>query len=193
MMGAMYGVVFVLCALLLPEPTYNGPENVVYFRTPNSLDEELERDKRIIWIVTFYTTWNPSCVNFAPIFAQISNEYRLDNLKFGKVDIGRLPEIGKKQFSESPIANHNSLQERQRSRPQALRRHQRKTRQILLLRGQCESCVRYQQPLQRKQGESAQAYQGDQRRQEEDKLNVRNTAHINYNLRLLSHRDSMLE
>lgn len=104
-LGIAYSVIFILGALLLPEPTYTGPENVVYFRTANSLDEELERDKRIIWVVTFYTTWNPSCVNFAPIFAQISNEYKLDNLKFGKVDIGRLPEIGQKHHvSDSSLS-----------------------------------------------------------------------------------------
>lgn len=89
----------------MPEPTYTGPENVVYFRTANSLDEELERDKRVVWAITFYTTWNPACVNFAPIFAQISNEYKLENLKFGKVDIGRLPEIGEKyHVSDSSLS-----------------------------------------------------------------------------------------
>jgi thiol-disulfide isomerase/thioredoxin len=104
-LGIAYGVVFVLCAMLLPEPTYEGPENVVYFRTPNSLDEEMERDKRVVWIVAFYTTWNPACVSFAPVFASISNEYRLDNLKFGKVDIGRLPDIGQKyHVSDSSLS-----------------------------------------------------------------------------------------
>lgn len=104
-LGIGFGVIFVLGALLIPEPTYNGPENVTYFREPNSLDEEMERDKRVVWLVTFYTTWNPSCVNFAPIFAQLSNEYKLDNLRFGKVDIGRLPDIGKKyHVSDSSLS-----------------------------------------------------------------------------------------
>jgi hypothetical protein len=58
--------------MLLPEPTYSGPENVVYFRTAAGLEEELQRDKRITWLVEFYTVWNPSCTNFAPIFAQLS-------------------------------------------------------------------------------------------------------------------------
>lgn len=104
-LGIGYSVIFVLGALLVPEPTYSGPENVVYFRTPNSLDEEMDRDKRVVWLITFYTTWNPACVNFAPIFAQLSNEYKLENLKFGKVDIGRLPEIGQKyHVSDSSLS-----------------------------------------------------------------------------------------
>lgn len=104
-LGAVYSVFFILFAILLPEPTYSGPDSVVYFRQSNSLEEELERDKRVMWLVAFYTTWNPACVTFAPIFAQLSNEYCLDNLKFGKIDIGRLPESGKKyHVSDSSLS-----------------------------------------------------------------------------------------
>lgn len=81
--------------LLLPEPAYSGPDNVIYFHGPNSLEEELARDKRIVWVVAFYTVWNPACVNFAPIFAQLSTDFGLENLKFGKVDVGRYPDAGK--------------------------------------------------------------------------------------------------
>lgn len=103
--GVAYFVVFVITALLLPEPTYIGPENVTYFRTENGLDDELENDKRIVWLVTFYTVWNPSCVNFAPIFSELSSEYHLDNLRFGKVDVGRFPETGKKHYvSDSSLS-----------------------------------------------------------------------------------------
>lgn len=94
--GIGFGVIFILIGLVLPEPTYAGPENVVYFRLPQGLDDELERDKRVNWLVAFYTVWNPACVNFAPVFAELSAQYHLDNLKFGKVDIGRFPDVGKK-------------------------------------------------------------------------------------------------
>ena len=36
--------------MLLPEPTYKGPENIVYFRG-NTLSEELARDKNVVWMV----------------------------------------------------------------------------------------------------------------------------------------------
>lgn len=84
-----------MTGLFLPEPTYSGPENVIYFRGPTGLDEELARDKRVTWLVAFYAVWNPACVNFAPVFSKLSNEYSLSNLKFGKVDVGRFPEAGK--------------------------------------------------------------------------------------------------
>lgn len=103
--GIAFFVVFVVSALVLPEPTYSGPENVTYFRTENGLDDELQNDKRINWLVTFYTVWNPSCVNFAPIYSELSSEYHLDNLRFGKVDVGRFPETGKKHHvSDSSLS-----------------------------------------------------------------------------------------
>lgn len=95
-MGIVYGIIFILAGLILPEPTYSGPDNVIYFRGMQGLDEELERDKKCTWLVAFYTVWNPSCVHFAPVFAELSTKYDLDNLKFGKVDVGRYPDAGKK-------------------------------------------------------------------------------------------------
>lgn len=61
-----------MLGLVLPEPTYQGPENVIYLRGAHSLQEELERDTRICWLMAFYTAWNPACVNFAPIFSELS-------------------------------------------------------------------------------------------------------------------------
>ncbi|XP_014238456.1 thioredoxin-related transmembrane protein 2 homolog [Trichogramma pretiosum] len=95
-LGILYAVIFMLCGLLCPEPTYQGPENVIYLRGGNSLQEELERDTRVCWLIAFYTVWNPACVNFAPIFSELSAKYALDNFKFGKVDIGRHPEVAAK-------------------------------------------------------------------------------------------------
>jgi len=83
--------------MVLPEPSYSGPENVVYFRGVN-LDDEIQRDKRIIWVIAFYTVWSPSCVNFAPTFAKLSAKYSLANLKFGKIDVGRFPEVAAKYY-----------------------------------------------------------------------------------------------
>ena len=80
--------VFIICpqGLLLPEPTYKGPENIVYFRD-NNFTEEISRDKNVVWMVTFYAAWSPACIDFASIFSKISSEYGLPNLKFGKVSV----------------------------------------------------------------------------------------------------------
>lgn len=94
-LGIIYSVLCLIHLLLLPEPTYEGPENVVYFTGPN-LEEELKRDTRVTWLIAFYTVWNPTCVNFAPIFSELSVKYGLDNLKFGKLDATRFSEIAEK-------------------------------------------------------------------------------------------------
>jgi thiol-disulfide isomerase/thioredoxin len=57
---------------------------LVYFRA-NGLDEELQRDPRVVWLVAFFAPWSPSCINFTPIFAKLSAKYNLPNLKFGKI------------------------------------------------------------------------------------------------------------
>jgi thioredoxin-like negative regulator of GroEL len=77
--------------MLVPEPTYKGPENITYFRA-NSLAEELQRDLKVVWLVTFYAAWSPSCINFTNVFAKLSADYSLPNLKFGKLDVGRYAE-----------------------------------------------------------------------------------------------------
>ena len=83
-LGLVYSLLFLLQGLLLPEPTYKGPENIVYFRD-NNITEELNRDKNVVWMVTFYAAWSPACIDFASIFSKLSSDYGLPNLKFGKV------------------------------------------------------------------------------------------------------------
>ncbi|RVE46099.1 hypothetical protein evm_009263 [Chilo suppressalis] len=94
--GLPYGAIVILTALLLPEPTYLGPEHVTYFRGPETLEEELKRNKGTTWLICLYAAWHPACVNFAPVFAELSASYNLDNLKFGKLDVGRYPEAAAK-------------------------------------------------------------------------------------------------
>lgn len=93
--GLLYLLCFTLQAMLLPEPTYKGPESIVYFRAAG-LDDELTRDPRVTWLVTFYAAWSPACVNFSPMFSQMSAQYSLPNLKFGKIDVGRYPDVAQK-------------------------------------------------------------------------------------------------
>jgi len=90
-LGLVYTLLVLLQGMLVPEPTYKGPENITYFRA-NSLGEELARDTKVVWLVTFYASWSPACINFSTVFAKLSADYSLPNLKFGKVDVGRYPE-----------------------------------------------------------------------------------------------------
>lgn len=71
----LFGLFLALVvAIFFPEPTYTGPENITYFRGAAGLEDELNRDKKVIWLVAFYTMWSPACNNLAPIFAHLSAE-----------------------------------------------------------------------------------------------------------------------
>jgi len=93
-LGLAYLFICLVTMVVFPEPAYDGPENITYFRGP-FLGQELERDNRVTWIVEFYAAWSPPCVEFVPAFAEISNKYSLDNLKFGKIDVSRYPDVAK--------------------------------------------------------------------------------------------------
>ncbi|KAK8746905.1 hypothetical protein OTU49_016889 [Cherax quadricarinatus] len=92
--GIIYVILVIIHFLVVGEPVYQGPEKVIYFQG-KELDEELARDKHCLWYITFFTAWSPACSSLAPIFAKLSAEYTLDNLKFGKIDVGRYPEAAK--------------------------------------------------------------------------------------------------
>ncbi|KAI2804793.1 hypothetical protein RDWZM_008087 [Blomia tropicalis] len=95
----IYGIIYICCCLvqllLLPEPTYTGPENISYFKGTD-LEEEIESDKRVVWIVELYTAWSPPCIDFSHIYSELSNKYSLNNLKFAKVDLSRSPDTATK-------------------------------------------------------------------------------------------------
>ena len=93
--GIIYAIICLVQMIVFPEPIYRGPEMVTYFRGPH-LEEELQRDKRITWVITFFAAWSPPCVTFSSVFAELSNDYTLENLKFGKIDVSKFPDVGKK-------------------------------------------------------------------------------------------------
>jgi len=84
----IYGAACIVQMVMFPEPAFSGPEKVLYFRGPN-LHDEIDRDKRITWLVEFYANWSPLCHQVAPVFAAVSNKYALPNFQFAKMDVGR--------------------------------------------------------------------------------------------------------
>lgn len=95
LLAVIYTIFCLLHVAFLPEPTYSGPKFITYFQG-NNFEEEIRNDQRISWVICFYAAWSPTCVNFSPVFAQLSAKYHLDNLKFGKIDINRYTDIAQK-------------------------------------------------------------------------------------------------
>uniref|UniRef100_A0A1A8E2D8 Thioredoxin-related transmembrane protein 2a n=1 Tax=Nothobranchius kadleci TaxID=1051664 RepID=A0A1A8E2D8_NOTKA len=103
-LGILYLTLCVVFVMTCKPPIYMGPEYIKYF-SDKTIDEELQRDTRITWIVEFYANWSSDCQSFAPVFADLSLKYNCAGLRFGKVDIGRYGEVSQKyKVSTSPLA-----------------------------------------------------------------------------------------
>ncbi|KAK3855952.1 hypothetical protein Pcinc_037675 [Petrolisthes cinctipes] len=95
--SSIYTVIYVIFfmgrSFVVQKPAYQGPDNVVHLSADDLLCKVVrprrEEEKRCVWIVAFYTTWNTVCSQLVPVFAELSVDYTLDNLKFGKVNVGK--------------------------------------------------------------------------------------------------------
>ncbi|XP_051514061.1 thioredoxin-related transmembrane protein 2-A-like [Myxocyprinus asiaticus] len=103
-LGLLYLTLCVVFLIACKPPIYMGPEYIKYF-SETTIDEELERDSRVTWIVEFYANWSPECQSFAPIFADLSLKYNCLGLKFGKVDIGQYGAVAERyRVNPSPLS-----------------------------------------------------------------------------------------
>ncbi|XP_040028584.2 thioredoxin-related transmembrane protein 2-A [Gasterosteus aculeatus] len=103
-LGIVYLALCVAFVMTCKPPLYMGPEYIKYF-SDKTIDEELQKDSRITWIVEFYANWASDCQSFAPVFADLSIKYNCAGLKFGKVDIGRYGEVSNRyKVSTSPLS-----------------------------------------------------------------------------------------
>ncbi|KAK2919551.1 thioredoxin-related transmembrane protein 2-B [Channa argus] len=103
-MGLLYLTLCIVFLMTCKPPLYMGPEYIKYF-SDKTIDDELERDSRVTWIVEFFANWSPECQSFASVYADLSLKYNCSGLKFGKVDIGRYGEVSKRyKVSTSPLS-----------------------------------------------------------------------------------------
>ncbi|XP_068582828.1 thioredoxin-related transmembrane protein 2-B [Cebidichthys violaceus] len=103
-MGLLYLTLCIVFLMTCKPPLYMGPEYIKYF-SDKTIDDELDRDSRVTWIVEFFANWSPECQSFASVYADLSLKYNCAGLKFGKVDIGRYGEVSKKyRVSASPLS-----------------------------------------------------------------------------------------
>mmetsp|Transcript_4339 Transcript_4339/g.5795 ORF Transcript_4339/g.5795 Transcript_4339/m.5795 type:complete len:283 (+) Transcript_4339:101-949(+) len=103
---AWYLILFSVLFLMVPQPFFEGPEDIVYL-TPATFDTLIKRKglpkkdppdtggEKVRWLVEFYANWSPPCVHLDPVFAALSVQYTTETLQFGKMDLGRWPLIAK--------------------------------------------------------------------------------------------------
>jgi len=103
-LGILYFALCIAFVMTCKPPLYMGPEYIKYFNE-YTMDEELQKDSRITWIVEFYANWSYECQAFAPVFAELSLKYNCAGLRFAKVDVGRYGELSERyKVSTSPLA-----------------------------------------------------------------------------------------
>ncbi|XP_012712236.1 thioredoxin-related transmembrane protein 2-B isoform X1 [Fundulus heteroclitus] len=103
-MGLLYMTLCLVFLMTCKPPLYMGPEYIKYF-SDKTIDDELNKDSRVTWIVEFFANWSPECQSFASVYADLSLKYNCAGLKFGKVDIGRYGEVSRKfRVSASPLS-----------------------------------------------------------------------------------------
>ncbi|XP_005810757.1 thioredoxin-related transmembrane protein 2-B [Xiphophorus maculatus] len=103
-MGLLYLTLCIVFLMTCKPPLYMGPEYIKYF-SDKTIDDELNKDSRVTWIVEFFANWSPECQSFASVYADLSLKYNCSGLKFGKVDIGRYGEVSKRyKVSTSPLS-----------------------------------------------------------------------------------------
>ncbi|XP_075902770.1 thioredoxin-related transmembrane protein 2-B-like [Nelusetta ayraudi] len=103
-LGILYLALCLAFVMTCRPPLYMGPEYIKYF-SDKTIDEELQKDNRVTWIVEFYANWSSDCQSFAPVFANLSLKYNCAGLRFAKVDIGRYGELSTRyKVSTSPLA-----------------------------------------------------------------------------------------
>ncbi|XP_058496808.1 thioredoxin-related transmembrane protein 2-B [Solea solea] len=103
-MGLLYLTLCIVFLMTCKPPLYMGPEYIKYF-SDKTIDDELDKDSRVTWIVEFFASWSPECQSFASVYADLSLKYNCAGLKFGKVDIGRYGDVTKKyKVSASPLS-----------------------------------------------------------------------------------------
>ncbi|KAM9278256.1 thioredoxin-related transmembrane protein 2 [Morus bassanus] len=100
-MGLLYLTLCIVFLMTCKPPLYMGPEYIKYF-SDKTIDEELDRDKRVTWIVEFFANWSSECQSFAPIFADLSLKYNCSGLHFGKVDVGRYTDVSTRSEGKWP-------------------------------------------------------------------------------------------
>nr|CAH8837930.1 unnamed protein product [Trichobilharzia regenti] len=91
-----YGILWLIQGCFLQQPVYNGPDKVMYLRDTTFEKEVIHGNPKVTWLIAFYTIWSPACTKLQPVFAELSEEYGSDTLKFGKLDVIRYPDISVK-------------------------------------------------------------------------------------------------
>ncbi|KAL6760409.1 hypothetical protein V8C86DRAFT_2555270 [Haematococcus lacustris] len=107
--GLHYLAAFALVFLLVNEPTYTGPSKVDTL-TPQTFQEACTSSAAaasgVACVVYLHAPWHARCRHACGLFAELSNRYATDKLRFGQLDVGCWPRIARQLDIElSSVSN----------------------------------------------------------------------------------------
>uniref|UniRef100_A0A8C5QHG6 Thioredoxin related transmembrane protein 2 n=1 Tax=Leptobrachium leishanense TaxID=445787 RepID=A0A8C5QHG6_9ANUR len=82
-MGLLYITLCLVFLMTCKPPLYMGPEHIKYF-SDKTIEEEMQSDGRVTWIVEFFANWSSECQSFAPIYAELSLKYNVSTSPLSK-------------------------------------------------------------------------------------------------------------
>uniref|UniRef100_A0A6I8QMF0 Thioredoxin-related transmembrane protein 2 n=1 Tax=Xenopus tropicalis TaxID=8364 RepID=A0A6I8QMF0_XENTR len=141
-MGLLYITLCIVFLMTCKPPLYLGPEHIKYF-SDKTLEEELQSDGRVSWIIEFFANWSSECQSFAPIYAELSLKYSISPSPLSKQlptlilfqggrEIFRRPQVDKKgravswSFTQENVIREFNLNELYQ-KAKKIRKHQEDT------------------------------------------------------------------
>lgn len=86
----------LLSFLLLPQQRYAGPSKVELLN-PASLDRQaMSESSKETWLVMLTAPWSSKSRHAQHTFAELSQEYSSNNLRFGELEVSRWPKVAVK-------------------------------------------------------------------------------------------------
>eukprot|EP00743_Colponemidia_sp_Colp-15_P007875 GILK01008528.1.p1 GENE.GILK01008528.1~~GILK01008528.1.p1 ORF type:complete len:266 (-),score=25.81 GILK01008528.1:131-844(-) len=81
----LFSILLIVIWVCFQPPEYKGPSKVTEIRSSTQYQECLNESTHVIWLMEVYSRTNQECLNFAPLWAQLSLNYGSTNLRFGRI------------------------------------------------------------------------------------------------------------
>lgn len=92
----LFVTLWMMVFIVYPQPLFKHPKSILVLNSA-TFDQRITRSKaKTINVVWFHATWSARCTQFAPVLADLAEQYHHVRLRFSKVDLSRWPAIAEK-------------------------------------------------------------------------------------------------
>lgn len=87
---------WILVFIMYPQPLFKHPRSILVLNKATFDQRITKSSAKTINVIWFHATWSARCTQFAPILADLAEQYHHVRLRFSKVDLSRWPTIADK-------------------------------------------------------------------------------------------------